>query len=65
MYDSMESTSSWSALYFVVLLVFGNFLVLSLFVAILLTNFGAQEIGWRNFVRHERHAEGYRGGDGQ
>ena len=44
MYDSMETAGSWSALYFVLLLVVGNFLVLNLFVAILLTNFGAQEI---------------------
>jgi hypothetical protein len=44
MYDSMATSGNLSALYFVALLVIGNFLVLNLFVAILLTNFGAQEL---------------------
>ena len=44
MYDGMAANGSWSALYFVLLLVIGNFLVLNLFIAILLTNFSAQEI---------------------
>ena len=44
MYDGMAANGSWSALYFVALLVIGNFLVLNLFIAILLTNFGQQEI---------------------
>ena len=44
MYDGVAANGSWSALYFVLLLVIGNFLVLNLFVAILLTNFGAQEV---------------------
>ena len=43
MYDGMAANGS-SALYFVLLLVIGNFLVLNLFIAILLTNFGQQEI---------------------
>ena len=38
MYDGMAASGSWSALYFVALLVIGNFLVLNLFVAILLSN---------------------------
>jgi len=42
--NGMAATSSWSALYFVALLVIGNFLVLNLFVAILLTNFGEQDV---------------------
>ena len=44
MYDGVAANGSWSALYFVLLLVIGNFLVLNLFVAILLTNFSAQEV---------------------
>ena len=44
MYDGMAANGSWSALYFVALLVIGNFLVLNLFIAILLINFGQQEI---------------------
>ena len=44
MYDGMAASGSWSALYFVALLVIGNFLVLNLFVAILLTNFGEQDV---------------------
>ena len=44
MYDGMAATSNASAFYFVCLLVIGNFLVLNLFIAILLTNFGQQEI---------------------
>jgi hypothetical protein len=44
MYDAMAASGSWAALYFVALLVIGNFLVLNLFVAILLTNFGAQDV---------------------
>ena len=44
MYDGIAANGSWSALYFVLLLVIGNFLVLNLFIAILLTNFSAQEI---------------------
>jgi hypothetical protein len=45
MYDGMAASGNFSALYFVALLVIGNFLVLNLFVAILLTNFGEQEVG--------------------
>ena len=44
MYDGVAAAGSWSSLYFVALLIIGNFLVLNLFVAILLTNFGEQEV---------------------
>ena len=44
MYDATLASGSWSSLYFVALLVIGNFLVLNLFIAILLTNFSAQEV---------------------
>ena len=44
MYDGMKVGGSWSALYFVLLLIIGQFLVLNLFVAILLTNFGEHEV---------------------
>ena len=44
MYDGMEASGGVTALYFVALIVMGNFLVLNLFVAILLTNFGQQQV---------------------
>ena len=44
MYDAALASGPWSSLYFVALLVIGNFLVLNLFIAILLTNFSAQEV---------------------
>ena len=40
MYDCMLATSGAAALYFVALLVFGNFLIVNLFIGILLSNFG-------------------------
>ena len=43
MYDGMKVGGSGTALYFVLLLIIGQFLVLNLFVAILLTNFGEHE----------------------
>ena len=43
MYDSVQVTSKWAVLYFVVTIVVGNYLVLNLFVAILLANFSAKE----------------------
>lgn len=44
MYDGMAANGSWSALYFVALLLVGNFLLVNLFVAVLLANFGEQEV---------------------
>lgn len=39
MYDGVRATSMWSTLYFVALIVIGDFMILNLFVAILLSNF--------------------------
>ena len=42
MYDGMRATGKLAALYFVALIVVGQFMVLNLFVAVLLSNFGNQ-----------------------
>lgn len=39
MYDGVRATSMWSTLYFVALIVIGDFMILNLFIAILLSNF--------------------------
>jgi len=39
MYDCVNGTNAWSALYFVTLIVIGDFMILNLFIAILLANF--------------------------
>lgn len=39
MYDGMRSTSSLAALYFIMMVVLGNYIILNLFLAILLDNF--------------------------
>ena len=41
MYDGMRHVSSWTCIYFVVLVVLGNYIILNLFLAILLDNFAA------------------------
>ncbi|GFR46010.1 hypothetical protein Agub_g7488 [Astrephomene gubernaculifera] len=38
MYDTMNTVSSWASLYFVAVIVIGNYLVFNLFIAILLDN---------------------------
>lgn len=43
MYDHIRNNSNIFSLYFVALLVFGNFILLSLFTAILLQNFESNE----------------------
>ena len=40
MYDGMRHTNSWMCVYFIVLVVLGNYIILNLFLAILLDNFG-------------------------
>ena len=42
MYDGIRATSSVSAFYFVSLILVGQYIILNLFIAILLANFGAQ-----------------------
>ena len=39
MYDGMRTTGTWACLYFILLVVIGNYIVLNLFLAILLDNF--------------------------
>ena len=39
LYKAMEKTGSWSALYFIGLMIFGNYVLLNLLVAILVEGF--------------------------
>ncbi|CAF4010709.1 unnamed protein product, partial [Rotaria sp. Silwood2] len=39
LYNGMKTTSPWSALYFIVLMIFGNYILLNLLVAILVDSF--------------------------
>jgi len=41
LYDGMRAINSWAAIYFIILVVLGNYIILNLFLAILLDNFGA------------------------
>ena len=43
MYDGMRSTGSLSCIYFLLLFILGNYIILNLFLAILLDNFGGGE----------------------
>lgn len=43
MYDCISVTSPYSAFYFVALIVVGDFMILNLFIAILLSNFGSDD----------------------
>ena len=47
MYDSMRTTVPWSALYFVMVLLLGTYLVFNLFIAILLDNFAGKSLRGR------------------
>lgn len=42
MYSAVESTSSLASLYFIILIVFGNYILLNLFVAIVIDGFAAE-----------------------
>ena len=44
MYDCMHATSGAASMYFVTLLIFGNFLIVNLFIGILLANFGEEVV---------------------
>ncbi|GIL50395.1 hypothetical protein Vafri_6622, partial [Volvox africanus] len=39
MYDSMRTTTAWAALYYIIVILLGTYLVFNLFIAILLDNF--------------------------
>jgi len=41
LYDGMRAINSWASIYFIILVVLGNYIILNLFLAILLYNFGA------------------------
>ena len=41
MYDGMRQVNTWACIYFIILVVVGNYIILNLFLAILLDNFGA------------------------
>lgn len=42
LYDGMESSSAWASLYFILLMTFGNYVLLSLLVAILVEGFSSE-----------------------
>lgn len=44
MHEAMSKVSPWSALYFVAVIVIGNYMILNLFLAILLDNFGVVRV---------------------
>lgn len=45
MYDGMRATSKWAALYFVLLMTIGNYILFNLLVAILVEGFANQPVG--------------------
>ena len=44
LYNSMEKTSSWAALYYIALMTFGNYVLFNLLVAILVEGFSTEVI---------------------
>lgn len=46
LFNGMEKTSHWAALYFVALMTFGNYVLFNLLVAILVEGFSS-EVGYR------------------
>ena len=42
LYDGMEKTSAWAALYFIALMTFGNYVLFNLLVAILVEGFSTE-----------------------
>ena len=59
MYDGMRHTNSWTCVYFIVLVVLGNYIILNLFLAILLDNFGG--VGEDDDVEGEQSVRGKKG----
>lgn len=45
MYDGMRATSKWAALYFILLMTVGNYILFNLLVAILVEGFATQPVG--------------------
>ena len=62
LYNGMEKTSAWAALYFIALMTFGNYVLFNLLVAILVEGFST-EVGnyscsvWILFNHDEMFAE--------
>lgn len=50
LFNGMEKTSHWAALYFVALMTFGNYVLFNLLVAILVEGFSSEVI----IVEHKR-----------
>lgn len=48
LFNGMEKTSHWAALYFVALMTFGNYVLFNLLVAILVEGFSS-EVSWKMF----------------
>ena len=46
MYDGMRATSKWAALYFILLMTVGNYILFNLLVAILVEGFATQPVGF-------------------
>ena len=44
LYDGMRSLSSWAALYFIFLMIIGNYILFNLLVAILVEGFADQTV---------------------
>lgn len=49
LFNGMEKTSHWAALYFVLLMTFGNYVLFNLLVAILVEGF-SQEVSRRSIL---------------
>ena len=63
MYDGMRTTGTWACVYFILLVVIGNYIVLNLFLAILLDNFSGLDkdeeedpTTWRRMAEEARDA---------
>ncbi|CEM21952.1 unnamed protein product [Vitrella brassicaformis CCMP3155] len=54
MYDGMRATGWWAAFYFIIVVVIGNFLVLNIFLAILMSNFEQQSTKIRERAESQR-----------
>ena len=44
MYDGMRATSAWAALYFILMMTIGNYILFNLLVAILVEGFASQPV---------------------
>lgn len=49
LFNGMEKTSHWAALYFVALMTFGNYVLFNLLVAILVEGFSSEVCAYRKY----------------